>query len=313
MAGEDRFKHHGAITIGTSDARGGIGGRYAPASVVGCAEQSREAGLAIKTGPTKPVDRPVATDEGGGRTIADQRIVLDGERQVDVCACAGTTSRSGRIRRWSALQPASGSRQRRVAGDARSTDWSIGRWLIVHGNSANKRQQSGCRPDKQSAGAVPRSRGSGNGEASKAKARVAPCTDRDNASTRRRLWRWLRPLSSVSPSRSCRRSHGFCFWQASPKQDEGDQRHARYARKCGGIAKFFGDQARRRSAQRSADPGKRADKALRQVEAPAAPRQVGDHQRRQHAQRSPGDAIEKLDGDERCRVANEPKAHSADW
>src|SRR5215467_7828807 len=146
MAGEDRFQHHGAVTIGTSDTRRRIGGTNAPPSVVGCAEQSREAGLAIKTGPTKPVDRAVATDEGGGRTIADQRIVLDGERQVHLSAAAGATSLRRRMRWWSALQPAAGSRQCRVGLDARSTDWSIGRWLIVHGNSANNRQQSARRP-----------------------------------------------------------------------------------------------------------------------------------------------------------------------
>ena len=59
-----------------------VGWADPPSPVLGRAEQSRETCIAVEAGPAQPVDGAIATDESGGRAVADQCIILDGERQV---------------------------------------------------------------------------------------------------------------------------------------------------------------------------------------------------------------------------------------
>ena len=59
-----------------------VGWADPPSPVLGRAEQSCETGIAVEAWPAQPVDGAIATDESGGRAIADQCIILDGERQV---------------------------------------------------------------------------------------------------------------------------------------------------------------------------------------------------------------------------------------
>jgi len=49
--------------------------------VFGRSEQSRKAGGAVEARPAQPIDGAVTTDKGSRRAIADQCIVLDGQRQ----------------------------------------------------------------------------------------------------------------------------------------------------------------------------------------------------------------------------------------
>ena len=62
------------------DAGLGIDGRQKPSTVALVAEQRREARIGIESRPAKPVDRPVAADQGGRFAIAHECIVFDPQR-----------------------------------------------------------------------------------------------------------------------------------------------------------------------------------------------------------------------------------------
>ncbi len=90
------------VPVGAADARLRVGWADPPSPVLGRAEQSRETCIAVEAGPAQPVDVAIATDECGGRAIADQCIILDGERQVG--AHGGNDAATRRRAVWSSLR-----------------------------------------------------------------------------------------------------------------------------------------------------------------------------------------------------------------
>ena len=92
--------------------RCGISGVDAPPPVIGCAEQSREAGAAVETRPTQPVDGPVTGNESGARAVSYECVVFDGERQVGLRGCVGTGALRGNDVRLLVLQSPPDPRER---------------------------------------------------------------------------------------------------------------------------------------------------------------------------------------------------------
>jgi hypothetical protein len=92
--------------------RCGISGVDAPPPVIGCAEQSREAGAAVEARPTQPVDGPVTGNESGARAVSDECVVFDGERQVGLGGCVGTGALRGNDVRLLVLQSPPDPRER---------------------------------------------------------------------------------------------------------------------------------------------------------------------------------------------------------
>ena len=84
----------------------------APPPVIGCAEQSREAGAAVEARPTQPVDGPVTGNESGARAVSDECVVFDGERQVGLRGCVGTGALRGNDVRLLVLQSPPDPRER---------------------------------------------------------------------------------------------------------------------------------------------------------------------------------------------------------
>ena len=101
---EDGLQHHGAVSVGAADARLGIGWADPPSPVLGRAEQSRETGIAVEAWPAQPVDGAIATDQSGGRAIADQCIILDGKRQVGAHGRSDAAARLGAARGQPGIQ-----------------------------------------------------------------------------------------------------------------------------------------------------------------------------------------------------------------
>src|SRR5262245_52762848 len=79
---ENRLQHHRAVVVRAADPWRRIGWTDAPAPVLGRAEQSSKAGVAIEPRPAQPIDGAVATNESRGDAIADQRIILDAQRKI---------------------------------------------------------------------------------------------------------------------------------------------------------------------------------------------------------------------------------------
>jgi hypothetical protein len=77
------------------------------------------------------------------------------------------------------------------------------------------------------------------------------------------------------------------------------------ARKGRTVSEVIDDHPKNQSAQRGADPLDRGNGALRQVVAPGAAHDIGDHQRRQGAENAGADAIEQLDTDQPEAVGGE--------
>src|SRR5262245_24552397 len=79
---EDHLPHHGAGAMSRADTCHRVCGADLPSSMFGRAEQGCEARVAVEAWPAQPIYGDVATDEGRGCAITDQRIVLDGHRKV---------------------------------------------------------------------------------------------------------------------------------------------------------------------------------------------------------------------------------------
>src|SRR5262249_12993565 len=92
---ENRLQHHGAVVISAADTWHRVGGADLPSSVFGRAEQGCEARIAVEAWPAQPIDGAVATDEGRGLAITDQRIVLDGHRKIRAYRRLLPTARPG--------------------------------------------------------------------------------------------------------------------------------------------------------------------------------------------------------------------------
>src|SRR5215813_758873 len=86
----------------------------------------------------------------------------------------------------------------------------------------------------------------------------------------------------------------LCLRHEKPKDRDREQSHRCNAQKYGGATETRRYETEEGSAQRSADSGPRSNDALGQVEATGAAGDIGDDQRRQHAQYRSADAIEQL-------------------
>src|SRR5262245_62338567 len=111
----------------------------------------------------------------------------------------------------------------------------------------------------------------------------------------------LRPLLSkevrhLSLSRWPRPRH------EKPKDHDREQSHRCNTQKYRGAPETRRYDTEERSAQRSADSGPRSDDALGQIEATGAAGDIGDDQRRQHAQHRSADAIEQLKSNNQRRI-----------
>src|SRR6185437_3745093 len=79
---EHGLQDEGGATIGSLDLRRRALRRDQPASVLRATEKGGEAGRRVESRQAEPVDGAVPSDERRGLTIADERIVLDRERNV---------------------------------------------------------------------------------------------------------------------------------------------------------------------------------------------------------------------------------------
>ena len=79
---EHRLQHQPVIAIVARDATRGLVGRDEPAPVLVAPEQRRETGRTVEPRPAQPVDRTVPADQRATPAVADQRVILDGERRV---------------------------------------------------------------------------------------------------------------------------------------------------------------------------------------------------------------------------------------
>src|SRR5262249_9246180 len=87
-----------------------------------------------------------------------------------------------------------------------------------------------------------------------------------------------------------------------PKDRDREQSHRCNAQKYGGATETRRYETEEGSAPRSADSGPRSNDAFGQVEAPGAAGDIGDDQRRQHAQYRSADAIEQLKTNNQRRI-----------
>src|SRR5215468_4486389 len=87
-----------------------------------------------------------------------------------------------------------------------------------------------------------------------------------------------------------------------PKDHDREQGHRCDTQKCRSATETRRYDTEEGSAQRSADSGPRSHDALGQVEATGAAGDIGDDQRRQHAQHRSADGIEQLKSNDQRRV-----------
>ena len=69
---------------------------------------------AVEARPTQPVDGPVTANESGARAVSDQCVVFDGERQVGLRGCVGSSALRGNDVRLLVLQSPPAPRDRGV-------------------------------------------------------------------------------------------------------------------------------------------------------------------------------------------------------
>jgi hypothetical protein len=91
-----------------------------------------------------------------------------------------------------------------------------------------------------------------------------------------------------------------------------EARHCHHAHETGRLAESLDKEPRYRRAERRADPGNSADETLGEVKSAGAFREIGDDQRRQHAERGARQAVQHLDGDEQCRGLRSTQKPGAD-
>src|SRR5579863_3311487 len=74
---EGRFKYQAVATIASRGSSTIISWRDQPTTMVGFSEQSGEAGSAVESGETQPINGSIATDKSHRFAVADRSIILN--------------------------------------------------------------------------------------------------------------------------------------------------------------------------------------------------------------------------------------------
>ena len=90
------FQHHGVAAVPAARRADWAGRGDQPAAVFFGPEQSSEDRAGVEPGHAEPVDRPVAADQRRGLGVADDRVILNGQRQGDLLG----SEPSHRFARW---------------------------------------------------------------------------------------------------------------------------------------------------------------------------------------------------------------------